>query len=139
MNAQDDEADGNSDHQATERGDEELAGGAPGREGAGHRGGDGESIQDQRRRVVEEAFSLEDALDRSRRTQRRRAQERGDGDGIGGETIAPRVNAAAHVKAGSRECATQATATVETSTMSTASLRIGPSSRRKSRRGKEAA
>src|SRR5690349_9459432 len=59
--------------------------------------------------------------------------------GSGGETIAPSVNAAAQVNAGSSECASTATATVDTSTMRTARRRMGPSSRRKSRSGNDTA
>src|SRR5919197_726705 len=59
--------------------------------------------------------------------------------GSGGDTIAPRAKAAAQVNAGSSVCTSAATAAIETRTITTARRRIGPSSRRKSRSGKDAA
>ena len=56
--------------------------------------------------------------------------------GSGGDTIAPRTIAAAHVNDGCRARAKAATAAVETITITTDSRMIGPSWRRNSRSGK---
>ena len=80
-------------HDAPRGGDDELQRRLRQRERAGHDRGHRDAVRDQGRRVIHQALALEDGDDSFRHAALR---DRRCGDGVGGETIAPSTNAAAH-------------------------------------------
>ena len=110
---------------------DELDGGVSGRKAAGHQSGNRELQCDERGRVVDETFTLENGNDASRHGET--FEHAVAATASGGETIAPKAKAAAHGKPGTKAWAIQPTANVVIKTKPMARRRIGRRFWRKSR------